>query len=210
MNLADLRREYEMHGLRESDVSPDPFAQFEAWFEQAREVIAEPNAMTLATCSRDAMPSARIVLLKGHGPNGFTFFTSYDGRKSLELAENPNAALLFYWTELERQIRIEGTVERTTAEESATYFTQRPRGSQLGAWASHQSRVITGRPELEAKLAEVTARFADGEVPCPPFWGGYRLRPATLEFWQGRPNRLHDRIRYRREGNHWVIERLSP
>jgi pyridoxamine 5'-phosphate oxidase len=210
MNLSELRKDYSLTGLRESDVDADPFRQFSAWFEQARAVIAEPNAMTLATCSRDASPSARIVLLKGHGPDGFTFFTSYDGRKSLELADNPRAALLFYWAELERQVRIEGVVERTTAEESARYFASRPRGSQLGAWASHQSRVIAGREELEAKLAEVTARFEGAEAPCPPFWGGYRLRPSSFEFWQGRLNRLHDRIRYRREGERWVVERLSP
>lgn len=210
MNLADLRKEYDLHGLRESDVDADPFRQFSAWFEQARAVVDEPNAMTLATCSRDGLPSARIVLLKHHGPDGFTFFTSYDGRKALELAENPHAALLFYWHPLERQVRIEGTVEQTTPEESARYFAGRPRGSQLGAWASHQSRVIPGREVLEAKLAEITARFADAEVPCPPFWGGYRLRPTSLEFWQGRPSRLHDRLRYRRESERWVIERLSP
>src|SRR5262245_34118583 len=210
MNLADLRKDYSLRGLRESDVDADPFRQFVAWFEQARAAVAEPNAMTLATCSRDGWPSARVVLLKGHGPAGFTFFTSYDGRKALELEENPRGALLFYWPELERQVRIEGDVERTTPEESAEYFARRPRGSQLGAWASHQSGVIAGREALEARLAEATARFDGLEVPCPPFWGGYRLRPMTLEFWQGRPNRLHDRLRYRREGDHWVIERLSP
>jgi len=210
MNLADLRKDYSLHGLSEGDVDADPFRQFSAWFDQAQAAVAESNAMTLATCSRDGSPSARIVLLKGHGPAGFTFFTSYDGRKALELAENPRAALLFYWPELQRQVRIEGAIERTTREESAEYFARRPRGSQLGAWASHQSRAIVGRESLEASLAEVTARFDGGEVPCPPFWGGYRLRAESLEFWQGRPNRLHDRLRYRREGDRWVIERLSP
>jgi pyridoxamine 5'-phosphate oxidase len=213
VNLADLRKDYQLRGLRESDVDADPFRQFADWFEQARAAgVTEPNAMTLATCTRDGIPSARVVLLKGHSAEGgFTFFTSYDGRKARELADNPRAALLFYWADLERQIRIEGTVERTTAEESAEYFARRPRGSQLGAWASHQSAVIAGgRAELEAKLAEVTRRFDGGEVPCPPYWGGYRLRPAALEFWQGRPDRLHDRLRYRLDGGRWVIERLSP
>ena len=210
-SVADLRREYTQGGLSEADAGDDPVALFRRWFDAAVAAgLPEPNAMTLATATRDGAPSARVVLLKGHSHDGFTFFTSYDGRKAYELADNPRASLLFYWADLERQIRIEGAVERTTPEESAEYFAKRPRGSQLGAWASHQSAVVTGRAWLEARLAQVTARFEGGEVPCPPFWGGYRLKHRTLEFWQGRPNRLHDRLRYRRDGERWVIERLSP
>lgn len=211
MNLADLRRDYTLHGLREADMDADPFRQFATWFDEARAAgLVEPNAVTLATATRDGAPSARVVLLKGHDERGFTFFTSYDGRKADELADNPRAALLFYWAELERQVRVEGVVERTTADESAAYFAKRPRGSQLGAWASRQSDVLAGREILEAQLTEVTRRFEGAEVPCPPFWGGFRVVPSAIEFWQGRTNRLHDRLCYRRDGRSWVIERLSP
>lgn len=211
MNLAELRQEYTRDGLRESALDPDPVRQFSVWFEQAKAInLPEPNAMTLATCTPDGFPSARIVLLKGFSEKGFAFFTSYDGRKAAELAANPRAALLFYWAELERQIRIEGTVERTTRQESEDYYAQRPRGSQLGAWASRQSAVISGREVLEATLADLQKRFANSEVSCPPFWGGYRVRPTMFEFWQGRENRLHDRLRYRREGDRWIIDRLGP
>jgi pyridoxamine 5'-phosphate oxidase len=211
MHLSDLRNEYAQEGLRESDVDPDPIRQFRVWLEQALAAnLREPNAMTLATCTPDGWPSARVVLLKGVSDAGFTFFTSYEGRKARELAANPRAALVMYWAELERQVRIEGTVERTTAEESAAYFATRPRGSQLGAWASRQSEVVSGREVLQAQMSEVEQRYADRAVPCPQYWGGYKVRPQVIEFWQGRPNRLHDRLRYRRVGERWIIERLCP
>ena len=211
MQLADLRRNYAQRGLREGDVLPEPIAQFRVWFDEALAAnLPEPNAMTLATCTPDGRPSARVVLLKGLDENGFTLFTSFDGRKARELSANPRAALVFYWAELERQVRVEGAVERTTAAESDAYFQSRPRGSQLGAWSSEQSHVVAGRDVLEARMAELEAKYADLVVPRPPFWGGFRVRPDVVEFWQGRPNRLHDRLRYRRDGGGWVIERLCP
>lgn len=172
--------------------------------------IRDVNAMSLATATTNAQPDVRIVLLKGFDQAGFVFFTNYESEKGRQLTENPQAALAFYWIELDHQIRIAGTIEKTSREESASYFHSRPLGSQLGAWASRQSEVIDGRRVLNAQLAEVTERFADKEIPLPPHWGGFRLTPRTIEFWQGRANRLHDRFRYRRDGNAWQIDRLSP
>jgi pyridoxamine 5'-phosphate oxidase len=211
MDLADLRKNYSQRGLLESDLLADPISQFRVWFDQALAAgLEEPNAMTLATCTPDGVPSARIVLLKGLDETGFAFYTSYDGRKAKELAANPRAALVFYWAELERQVRVEGSVERTSAAESDAYFESRPRGSRFGAWTSEQSRVVEGRAVLEARMAAIEAKYAEGPVPRPPFWGGFRVRPEVVEFWQGRPSRMHDRLRYRRDGGAWVIERLSP
>jgi pyridoxamine 5'-phosphate oxidase len=211
MSIADLRREYARARLDERDVSEDPVVQFSRWFAEAEQAqVAEPNAMTLATATAAGAPSARQVLLKGFDQRGFVFFTDYRSRKGQELEANPQAALVFYWGELERQVRITGTVERTTLQESEAYYRTRPLGSRLGAWVSHQSQVISSRGQLETGLREVEQRFSRAEVPLPPYWGGYRLRPVEVEFWQGRESRLHDRIRYTREGERWRIERLSP
>ena len=211
MSIADIRREYARARLDEAHVSPDPVAEFDRWFTQAQEAkVLEPNAMALATATRDGTPSVRLVLLKGFDERGFVFFTDYRSRKGAELEGNPRAALAFYWGELERQVRITGTVELTSAQESEEYFRTRPRGSRLGAWVSHQSRVIPSRDLLESRLREVEERFPTDDVPLPPHWGGYRLRPEEMEFWQGREDRLHDRIRYLRDGGGWKVERLSP
>jgi pyridoxamine 5'-phosphate oxidase len=198
--------------LSEADLDPNPFRQFQAWLDQAAAAgPREPNAMTLATATPDGRPSARMVLLRGLDERGFVFFTNYDSRKGEELAANPRAALVFYWGELDRQVRIEGTVEKTSEEESDAYFRGRPEGSRLGAWASRQSRILAGRHVLEAEMRELEACFPDGNIPRPPHWGGYRVRPESIEFWQGQPNRLHDRLRYVRRGDGgWHIERLSP
>ncbi len=209
--MTDLRNEYTRSGLSESDVLPDPIDQFHRWFDEALEAnLHEPNAMTLATATPDGRPSARVVLLKGFGERGFVFYTNYEGRKALELEANPNCYLLFYWGELERQVRVEGRATRVSTEESDAYFASRPRGSQLGAWASEQSRKVEGRTELEDRLKELEEEYEGREAPRPPFWGGYRVEPEGMEFWQGRENRLHDRLLYTRLDGGWKIERLQP
>jgi pyridoxamine 5'-phosphate oxidase len=211
LDLAAVRRDYALASLGERDADPDPIRQFERWFADAVSArVPEPNAMTLSTATRDGVPSARIVLLKGVDADGFVFYTDYRSRKGAELAENPLAALTFLWKEIERQVRITGAVARVSTQESEAYFRTRPPGSRLGAWASHQSSVIANREQLDARLREVTERFADGEVPLPPHWGGFRISPDEIEFWQGRPDRLHDRLLYRRGERGWEISRLSP
>lgn len=211
MNFDTVRKEYATRGLHESDLNADPLQQFRSWYEEAVATdIIEPNAMTLATATRDGIPSARVVLLKGFDERGFTFFTNYMSQKGIEIDQNPNGALSFYWGSLERQIRITGIINKVSREESDAYFKNRPLGAQLGAWASHQSQVIKDREELEDRLGKLMSEYKDKEIPTPPHWGGYRLTPYSFEFWQGRLNRLHDRLRYKRHDERWVIERLSP
>jgi len=235
MAIADLRKEYNLTGLRRADLDPNPVAQFGRWFDQAAGARAsgrlrrlfvtiyksflaffgaetpDLNAMTLATADKDGHPSARIVLLKGVDDRGFIFFTNYDSRKGHELAENPQAALVFYWSDLERQVCIAGDITKLPEAESEAYFKSRPRGSRIGAWASRQSEIVRDRAELEQKWQQLEAQYPGDQVPKPPFWGGYILSPARIEFWQGRPNRLHDRFRYTKQPDKtWKIERLSP
>lgn len=212
LDLSLLRETYAHATLDESSVAADPIAQFAAWFAEAREAqVREPNAMTLATATPDGAPSARVVLLKGVDARGFAFYTDYRSRKGAELDANPRAALVFWWQPLERQVRVVGRVERVARDEAAAYFATRPRGSRLGAWTSRQSSVLPDRAALEGDLADTESRFADADdVPLPEHWGGYRVVPAEIEFWQGRPNRLHDRIAYLRAADGWTRRRLSP
>ncbi|GAC1586516.1 MAG: pyridoxamine 5'-phosphate oxidase [Candidatus Velthaea sp.] len=211
-DLADLRMSYERGELDTTSVARDPFAQFGTWLAEALGAdLIEPNAMTLATVGIDGQPSARIVLLRGWDERGFVFFTNYESQKGLEIAYTPRAALLFYWGALERQIRIEGPVERLAPADSDAYFAKRPRGHRLSAWASRQSSVVADRAQLETQMSAFDRQFADNDVPRPPYWGGYRVVPNRFEFWQGRRNRVHDRILYRRvPGTPWTLERLSP
>lgn len=210
MKATEHRRDYTRGSLDESSADPDPVHQFADWFSDASQAVPDdPNAMTLATVSAEGQPSARILLLRGFDQQGFVFFTNYESRKGDDLANNPLATLLFFWPPLERQVRIEGRVEKTAAGESDAYFMSRPPGNRLGAWASPQSRVIESRTHLEQRVADFQARFGD-RIPRPEHWGGYRLVPTSFEFWQGRADRLHDRIHYRRDGEQWAIERLAP
>jgi pyridoxamine 5'-phosphate oxidase len=210
--LADLRKEYTHAGLDRANADDDPFVQFRRWFDEAVAAgIYEPNAMTLATATSNGRPSARVVLLKGLEDGGFTFYTNYGSRKGQELTTNPYAALTFFWVDLERQVRIEGHVEQVASATSDAYFASRPLGSQLGAWASEQSQVIGDRAALDRRMAELSAMYGDGPVPRPPHWGGFQVVPHTVEFWQGRPSRLHDRLRYSRtDDGRWIVERLAP
>jgi pyridoxamine 5'-phosphate oxidase len=210
-SIADIRREYASRALTEADALDDPIQQFSLWFGEALKAeLLDTNAMTLATASRDGVPAARIVLLKGFDETGFVFFTNYESAKAHDLDNNPRACLLLFWAALERQVRITGGVTRTSAEESDTYFHSRPFESQIGAWASAQSRRVGDRSALESRYAELAAQYAGGPVPLPPFWGGYRVVPEAMEFWQGRKSRLHDRLLYVRSNGRWERSRLAP
>ena len=211
MSIADLRKSYTLAGLRRADLAADPIQQFHSWLQQAIGAqLLEPTAMTLATAGKTGRSSARVVLLKGLDDRGFVFYTNYESRKARELLENSSASLVFYWAELERQVRVGGTASRISHDESERYFKSRPRGHQLGAWVSTQSEVIASRAVLEERLKEYERRYPDA-VPLPPFWGGYVVAPNEIEFWQGRPDRLHDRFRYTRQKDGlWLIERLAP
>ena len=212
MDLSHLRREYSLQSLDIDDVDPCPFAQFERWFQQAMKAdLLDPNAMVLATVDPTAQPTQRAVLLKYFDTSGFVFFTNLESRKARHIAQNSRVSLLLLWLPLQRQVEIGGTAEKVSTAESLKYFVTRPRGSRLGAWVSRQSETVSSRSILEAKLQEAKERFASGEVPLPSFWGGYRVRPTRFEFWQGRPNRLHDRICYEQdEGTVWQRKRLAP
>lgn len=212
MDISHLREEYTRDGLSRSTLSSNPFEQFQLWFKQVQSAqLPEPNAMSLATVSGLGVPSLRTVLLKYFDEKGFVFFTNYTSQKAHDIEENPAVALMFPWIDLERQVIIQGRAEKISTAESLKYFLSRPTGSQLGAWVSHQSRVISGRSMLESKLAQMKQKFKDGKIPLPDFWGGYRVVPVAIEFWQGRPNRLHDRLRYHlNDSGRWVIDRLAP
>ncbi len=211
-SIAEIRKEYRRHRLNENDVASGAMKQFEHWWQDAmRSELEEVNAMTLATASADGLPSARIVLLKGFYEEGFQFYTNYESFKGKQLSENPRACLVFFWKELERQIRITGLVEKISAEKSDAYFKSRPAGSRIGAWASPQSEVIKSGDWLIQQANLYESKFAEGEIPRPSHWGGYLVRPVTIEFWQGRPNRLHDRLLYSlQENGNWIVERLAP
>ncbi len=209
--ISDLRQDYRQAALLETEANPNPIAQFHSWFDAAVAAqLPEPNAMTIATATPDGIPSARVVLLKDVDDRGFVFFTNYNSHKGQELTNNPHGAIVFLWTELERQVRIQGRVEKIAPAESDEYFYSRPPGSRLGAWASNQSEVVRGREVLDQQLADLEAKYANQEIPRPEHWGGFRVIPSMIEFWQGRSSRLHDRLRYRRIEGAWVIDRLSP
>ncbi|MAD41290.1 MAG: pyridoxamine 5'-phosphate oxidase [Arcobacter sp.] len=212
MDLSDIRGKYTTKGLDIPDLNSDPIKQFEQWFQDAiDEQMPEPNAMMLATVGKDMMPSVRAVLLKTFDEQGFVFFTNYKSKKAQQIEENPNAASLFSWIPMERQIKIEGSIEKISTKDSLKYFLSRPKGSQIGAWVSHQSSIITSRSLLEQKFDEIKRKFVKGEVPFPDFWGGYIIKPVRIEFWQGGQDRLHDRFLYEKdEKNEWTIKRLAP
>jgi len=211
MDIQCLRRDYADHGLDAHELAPDPVDQFRFWFKQACDAgIREPNAMVLSTVRADGSPASRVILLKAFDARGFTFFTNLGSAKGRDLAERPRASLTFPWVDLERQVHLRGRVERVSADETRAYFHSRPRNSQVGAWASHQSEPIASRAELERQFADILRRHPEGEVPVPPNWGGLRLVPDEVEFWQGRPSRLHDRFRYTRQPDGWRVERLQP
>jgi len=211
MSIADIRKDYQLKSLAESEVAKDPFAQFSIWWEEAvQSAIVEVNAMALSTVSPEGKPSSRIVLLKGYTEEGFVFFTNYTSDKGKQIEQNQYVSLLFFWKELERQVRIEGTASKIAAEESDAYFNSRPVGSRLGAWASPQSQKIADRTILDQELEKITAQFQEHEITRPPHWGGYRVEPTRIEFWQGRSSRLHDRILYEQVDQKWQISRLAP
>ena len=211
VNLAELRREYALQELSEDSVAADPFVQFANWFDEyLSSGPIEPNALVVSTVGDDGSPSSRVVLLKGFDSNGFVFFTNYESKKGRDLIGNPSVALHFFWPELERQVAIEGRAERVSREESEAYFASRPSESRLGAWASKQSEQLSSRKELQDRLEDIRGRFSGGDIPCPPFWGGFRVVPTRFEFWQGRPSRLHDRICYELDNGDWRILRLYP
>ena len=211
MSIADIRKDYQLKSLAESEVAKNPFDQFSIWWEEAvQSAIVEVNAMALSTVSPEGRPSSRIVLLKGYNEEGFVFFTNYTSDKGKQIGQNQYVSLLFFWKELERQVRIEGTTSKVAAEESDAYFESRPVGSRLGAWASPQSQKIADREILDKELEKVTAQFSEQQIPRPPHWGGYRVKPTRIEFWQGRSSRLHDRILYEQVDGQWQISRLAP